>query len=142
MQVSDSTAKAVIFGTIGVIAFFVILAALFPPPPPKPAPPVVACGPEDPTGTAAAELLLIKWKAGYSGDEVWALKSKNRKRLFNVTSFERLAPVYSVEGDPHASIWVFRVDSTTRGGIPVTQTWDFYVKQQGGSCRVYDLVQD
>jgi hypothetical protein len=86
--------------------------------------------------------LLIKWKAGYSGDEVWALKSKNRKRLFNVTSFERLGPVYSVKENPHASIWVFRVDSTTRGGIPVTQTWDFYVKQQDNSCRVYDLTQD
>lgn len=93
MQVSDSTAKVVIFGTIALVVLAVVFGQLFPTPPPRPAPLVVACGPDDITALATAGVLLAQWKAGYSGDELWALKSKSRKRLFNVTSFERLGPV-------------------------------------------------
>jgi hypothetical protein len=104
------------------------------------APIVVKCGPNDTDAPAAADTLLDEWKAGYSGADMW-VGGIQKKKLFNVTDFDRLAQKYSVEGTPHASVYSFRVKSSTKGGFPVTQTWEIYVEQQGDACKVYDVEQ-
>ena len=90
--------------------------------------------------SAAADTLLDEWKSGYSGADMWVGEIQ-KKKLFNVTDFDRLDAVYQIQGQPNASAWTFRGKSTTQGGFPITQMWKLYVQQEGDACKIYDVQQ-
>jgi len=105
------------------------------------------CGPEDTDAAAIADTLLEEWKDGNSGGGAWE-DGIPMKKLFNVTEWKRLDAVYPVKNKTNASAWTFRVQSTTQGGIAITQTWNVWVEQSGSAnvnlprpCKVYDITE-
>jgi hypothetical protein len=118
------------------------------------APVQIDCSPNGVDGEVAADMLLNDWKEGTNDDDDWTF-SASRSRLFAVSSFKKLT-VYrntspprpkmsnkvlirlpaSVKTDGDTFAYVYRIQSSTQGGFPITADWGVNVIRMGNLCRV------
>lgn len=102
--------------------------------------PANTCTSKDSRAVVAVEMALSSWRDGRSSGEYWKGNAEQR-RLFAVRGFERLAK-YDLRGKANASAYTYRIDSSTKAGIPITKNWTFYVVLEGEDCKIVDVVEE
>jgi hypothetical protein len=103
------------------------------------------CTAADPMAKFGADMVLGLWETGSSTSKYWVANTES-KRLFTVksrTSLERynVADNKFLDGrKPNSSMYLYRIESTSQGGFPITRDWYIYVTLSDDQCKVYDIT--
>jgi hypothetical protein len=116
------------------------------------------CSPQWVNGQSTVESLLGDWRDGGDGQGFWTFGA-DRTKLFAVSDYKLLksgvsdAPEMSVN-DPDAAmlpvelrptgktfVYIYRVHSSTQGGLPITKDWAFNVVATQKYCLVRSVQE-
>jgi hypothetical protein len=104
----------------------------------------------------AAEGLINAWVVGNDGAEYWSGFAENRARLFNVKSYHHISSKKLPKLEQSRSnmleqeanrmlfdmyVHRFRIQSTTKGGMPIEVLWDIYVAYAGERWTVIKIQE-